>query len=178
MPSVWSYKGIRLCWLLWLLFSLPVFLTFSEKSVEYLVRLQYPLLAIKKGDVQKQCFFVVNGWSFRMSTLRSRWSFAIFFFVQQFFSPFETFGGIRGQWHKECERVSTSNELSFYLCSCFCQRRYSIKSITNGCEVVDWLLVFRSIVLVSDESGYWFIRPVVFFGRVPYLYLFLTWGYL
>ena len=58
-------------------------------------------------------FLVVSGWILGISSLRACWSFAIFSFAQQFFSPFETFGGVGGQWHIEFERVSTSNEHSF-----------------------------------------------------------------
>ena len=96
-----------------------------------------------------------------------RWDFVgvlpFFSFVQQFLFPFEPFKGVGGRWHIVFDRVSTSHEISFYLCSCYFERTNNIKSKSNGCEVNLCLLVFFwSIVLAGDEARYWFTRRVDF----------------
>ena len=100
-----------------------------------------------------------------------RWHFAgvlpIFSFVQQFFFPFEPFKWVAGQWHIVFDRVSTSHELSFYLCSCYFERTNNIKSNSNGCEVNLCLLVLGSNVLAGDEARYWFTRGVDFSQGFP-----------
>ena len=118
VSSFWSYKGIRCCWLLWLLLSLQILSWVGNQGIFWFGH-SIHCLPFQKVIYKSIDLFGCQRLKYQNVIAEISLEFCHFSFVQHFFFLFETFGGVGRQWHKQFDRITTSHERSFYLCSCF-----------------------------------------------------------